>query len=198
MWLGNVLLDLNDVDGAFEHYKAGLLVDPLHTAVQIKYLWALYAQGRSAEAIKLADQYYAQSKAEQLLKARLFLSLNTGAYDDVLKLAVRHNFSDEYVGFATEVVIEALIYLQRYAEAQALIAQNRQRLSDAQMAWFSAEQAIASRDADGLLKAAKRMEVNDATIISKAHSVDCRLHYVNHWRGLAASLNNNHTQANTF
>lgn len=195
MWLGNVLMDLNDVNAAYEHYKAAMQVDPLHPTVQQNYLRVMYAMGREEEATRLADQYYAQSKSEVLLKARLHMLLAAGQYDRVLKFAVRHNFSEEYAMYATQTVVDALIYLQRTAEAEALIEQNRKQFSGGQLASFRAQQAIAVRDADKLLMAAERMEASDK---DEDHYKECRANYVNHWRGLAAAMKKDHTRANAF
>ncbi len=195
MWLGNVLMDLNDVNAAFKHYQVAVQVDPLHPTVQKNYLRVLFSMGRDEEANKLARQYYAQSKAEVLLKARLYMLLAAGHYDQVLKFAVRHNFSEEYAIYATQAVVEALIYLQRYAEAEALIEQNRKQFSGSQLAWFRAQQAIAVRDADKLLMAAERMEANEA---DHDHYQGCRSNFVNHWRGLAAGMKQDHARANGF
>ena len=195
MWLGNVLGDLSDVNGAFEHYKVALQLDPLHPAVQQNYISALYSMGRYAEATRLADKYYARSNSERLLKVRLHALLAAGQYDQVLRFAVRHNFSDEYASYATQAVIEALIYLQRYDDADALIEQNRLQFSVNQLAWFRAQQAIAARDADKLLMAAEIMEANKT---ADTHHKECRSNYISHWRGLAYSMKQEPARANTF
>ncbi|MGI9286777.1 MAG: winged helix-turn-helix domain-containing protein [Pseudomonadales bacterium] len=195
MWLANVLMDFNDVNAAFKHYQVAMQVDPLHPTVQQNYLQVLYAMGRDDEATKLADKYYAQSKSERLLKSRLHMLLAAGEYDKVLQFAVRHNFSDEYATYATQTVVEALIYLQRNAEAEALIEQNRQQFSGNQLATFRAQQAIAVRDADKLLMAAERMEASKE---DQDHYKSCRSNYINHWRGVAASLNKDYVRANAF
>lgn len=195
MWLGNLLMDINNVNAAYEQYAAAIQIDPLHPAVQQNYLRVLYYMGRDEEAFRLADEYYQQSKSEMMLKGRLHTLLAAGYYDKVLKFAVRHNFSDEYAQYATQSVVEALIYLQRHAEAEALIEQNRELFSDGQMATFRALQAIAARDADKLLQAADAME---ATAEERDHYKSCRRNYISHWRGVAASLNKDHARANEF
>ena len=123
MWHGNALLALDEVGLAYREYQQALDIDPLHPVIQQNYLEVLTVMGRYNDAINLAQEMYQVSKEERLLKSSLHALSNSGRYDELLQFAVRYNFSEQYEYHASLAVVEALIKLQRFAEAEALLAQ---------------------------------------------------------------------------
>ncbi len=156
-WLGSVLVRLGDVKNAYPHYQAALAVDPLHPIVQINYLHAKMMMGRYDEVTEDAQRFYSQTPDEKLLKTQMSNFLKSGQYDKVLDFAVRHNFSDHYASYATHILVEALIFLERFSEVNSLIEQNPGQLSADELSWFRAMQARAAREPDKILLAAEQL-----------------------------------------
>lgn len=158
MWLGNVLLELDQVTLANQHYEVALAVDPLHPSIQINYLQAKLLMGRYDEVTQNAQRFYKQTHAEQLLKVQMHTFLELGQYDKVLDFAVRHTFSEHYATYTTHILMQALIALDRFAEVEALIEQNPGQIDADDLSWFRAQQALVSREPAKLLMAAEQLE----------------------------------------
>lgn len=185
MWLGNLLLRKNAVNEAFEHFSSALKVDPLNPIVQQNHLRALSLMGRYDEASKRVDSYLTESRPDNLLKTWMYTMLHAGKYDELLGFAVRHTFSDEYADYGSQIVMEALIYLQRFDEAKKLYEQLAQTLSGAKRSWYLATLGTALRDHEKLLLAAELM-ASDSTRENPYY--ECQNTFVNYWRGLAAHI----------
>ncbi len=161
MWLGNVLQDLNQITEAYPHYKAAITVDPLHPRIQNNFLRALSLLGNYEQVASYASHFYQQSLSESLLKIEMNSYLLSGQYGKVLEFAVRHNFSEHYKTYATQIVIEALIYLQRFDEVDMLIEQNRGYFKADQLSKIRVQQALAKREPDKIMLVAEQMQLSD-------------------------------------
>lgn len=185
MWLGNLLLRNNNANEAFEHFSEALQFDPLNPIVQQNHLRALSLMGRYEEAAKLARAYFTDTPSDHFLKTWMYAMLDAGRYDELLSFAVRHTFSEDYADYGTELVIEALIMLQRFDEAKKLYEQLSERLGDAKKGFFLATLGTALRDTDKLRHAAMLMEGDDSKLNPYAK---CKDNYVYFWRAIAAHI----------
>lgn len=185
MWLGNLLLRNNNANEAFEHFSEALQFDPLNPIVQQNHLRALSLMGRYEEAAKLARAYFTDTPSDHFLKTWMYAMLDAGRYDELLSFAVRHTFSEDYADYGTELVIEALIMLQRFDEAKKLYEQLSERLGDAKKGFFLATLGTALRDTDKLHRAATLMEGDDSKLNPYAN---CKDNYVYFWRAIAAHI----------
>ncbi len=185
MWLGNLLLRNNEANEAFEHFSEALQFDPLNPIVQQNHLRALSLMGRYEEAARLAKAYFNDTPSDHFLKTWMYAMLDAGRYDELLRFAVRHTFSEEYADYGTELVIEALIMLQRFDEAKKLYVQLSERLSDAKKGFFLATLGTALRDTDKLRQAANLMAADNSKLNPFA---DCKANYVHFWQAISAHI----------
>ncbi|MFK8020992.1 MAG: winged helix-turn-helix domain-containing protein [Pseudomonadales bacterium] len=192
MWLGNLLLRKNAVNEAFEHFSSAIQVDPLNAVVQQNYLRSLTLMGRYDEAAERAEAYLADGQSDHFLKTWMFAMLDSGRYDELLSFAVRHTFSDEYADYGSQIVMEALIYLQRFDEAKKLYEQLALNMSGVKRSWFLATLGTALRDTDKLVMAADLM-ASDSSKENPHH--ECQSNYVNFWRGIAAHIEGDYPAA---
>ncbi|MFK7734283.1 MAG: winged helix-turn-helix domain-containing protein [Pseudomonadales bacterium] len=193
MWLGNLLLRNNEANEAFEHFSEALQFDPLNPIVQQNHLRALSLMGRYEEAAELARAYFSETPSDHFLKTWMYAMLDAGRYDELLSFAVRHTFSEQYADYGTELVIEALIMLQRFDEAKKLYEQLSERLIDAKKGFFLATLGTALRDADKLRRAANLMEGDNSNLNPYEN---CKDNYVHFWRAIAAHIERDfHTAA---
>ncbi len=197
MWLGNVLLEQNRVTEAFEHFQAALDVDPLNQIVRQNHIRALGLMGRYQEVDDLAQRYLQETYSDHFLKMWMFTMLNAGRYDDVLNFAVRNNFSENYAVYSTEIVLSALIALQRYSDAKALYEQIRADLSARERAWLLAMLGEALRDPDQLREASLLLAGSgrDQPADSKQ---PCDGGYINFWRAVAAHIEEDYSLAESL
>jgi TolB-like protein/DNA-binding winged helix-turn-helix (wHTH) protein/cytochrome c-type biogenesis protein CcmH/NrfG len=156
MWLGNSWMEGGrDMSRAFFHYSEALEVDPLHPQVQSNYGNALMNLGRYDEAIGVMERFSKIDPNDKVLRMLLYAHLTVGRFDEVLNLAVGHTFTGEYKPYASEIVIETLIQLQRFDEARRMINDNAASMEPWWEAWLRASLAVVSRDAEGLEQAAE-------------------------------------------
>lgn len=185
MWLGNLLLRNNNANEAFEHFSEALQFDPLNPIVQQNHLRALSLMGRYEDAAKLARAYFTDTPSDHFLKTWMYAMLDAGRYDELLSFAVRHTFSEDYADYGTELVIEALIMLQRFDEAKKLLEQLSERIGDAKKGFFLATLGTALRDTDKLRRAANLMQGDNSKLNPYAN---CKANYVHFWRAVAAHI----------
>ncbi|MEM8499129.1 MAG: winged helix-turn-helix domain-containing protein [Pseudomonadota bacterium] len=185
MWLGNLLLRNNNTNEAFEHFSEALQFDPLNPIVQQNHLRALSLMGRYEEAAKLARAYFTDTPSDRFLKTWMYAMLDAGRYDELLSFAVRHTFTEDYADYGTELVIKALIMLQRFDEAKKLYEQLSERLGDAKKGFFLAALGTALRDSNKLRRAAMLMEGDDSRLNPYSK---CNDNYVYFWRAIAAHI----------
>jgi TolB-like protein/DNA-binding winged helix-turn-helix (wHTH) protein len=150
MWLGNTLTELRDIDGSFAHLSIARDLDPLHPQVQFNYATSLMLQGRYEDAKESIDGFLRYRQNEALTQQKLMVDFYTGRYDLMLQNAVRYTHGGAFTPYNSRAVIESLIYLQRFDEAERMIANNVADMD----AWLSmmlrAELAVARREADAL------------------------------------------------
>lgn len=192
MWLGNAWLYDMDIRRAHEHYTEALKVDPLHVTVQYNYAQSLMRFGRYDEALKTLGRFSDLTASGNLLKAQASAKLALGRYDEVLSLAVGHSFTGEYKPYASEIVIETLIQLQRFDEAGQMIEDNAGAMEPMWRTWLRASLAVVSRDPEALTRVADEIlapgfEAGDETECAPA--LGAYLH------GLASYIAGNYTAA---
>lgn len=150
MWLGNTLMELQDIEGSFAHLSIARDLDPLHPQVQFNYASSLMLRGRYEDAQASIDGFLRYRQNEALTQQKLMVDFHTGRYDLMLQNAVRYTHGGAFTPYNSRAVIESLIYLQRFDEAERMIANNVADMD----AWLSimlrAELAVARRDADAL------------------------------------------------
>ncbi|MGI9342566.1 MAG: winged helix-turn-helix domain-containing tetratricopeptide repeat protein [Gammaproteobacteria bacterium] len=164
MWLGNTLMELRDIKGSFEHLSIARNLDPLHPQVQFNFSSSLMMQGRYEEAKASIDGFLRYRQNEALTQQKLMVDFYTGRYDLMLQNAVRYTHGGAFTPYNSRAVIESLIYLRRFDEAERMIANNVADMD----AWLSmmlrAELAVARRDADALRDVVDGMrEINPTT-----------------------------------
>jgi adenylate cyclase len=196
MWLGNLYLDSDEANLAYEHYSAALKVDPLNPIIQQNHLGVLMMMGRYDEARELLERYASQQGAEHALKKWMFGMLQAGMYDSVLSLAVRQNFSDQVAVYATDALTQALIYLQRYGDAEALIGERSELFSLGRSTSLQAMLAIARRQPETLAAAADRL--SNAAFEKEHWYKQCADGMQSYWRGLALVMQEDYQQAQSL
>lgn len=161
MWLGNILVDEEmNVQAAWEQYSEALKYDPLHPQVRYNHASVLTGMGRFDEAIADLERYLKSDPRNMYLGALMDAMLATGRYDKVLSLAVGFNSSDDYKEHTLVTVMEALIELERLADAEKLISLSRENLPSWELGAMSSRLALAKNDKQGILKAAEFFEAN--------------------------------------
>lgn len=188
MWLGNLLLDRSEAYEAHEHFESALQSDPLNPAVRQNYLRALSLMGRYEEATQRAKDYFSETPTDYLLKMWMYIMLDAGRYDDLLSFAVRQSFSSDYADYGTEIVIKALIFLQRFDDAKTLYEQLAPRLDSASQSRILAQLATALRDSRELREAALMLENHSDFRDPKS---ECQQYLTHYWRGVAAHIDGN-------
>jgi len=203
MWLGNVLMTLDELQLAYAEYSEALDRDPLHPQIQINYLSVMQAMGRYQEVVDLGAQFYAQSQSEHLLKQRMHALNGAGRYSAVLDFALRHNFSDEYAKYASALLIEALIRLDRLTEASRLMTQNHQQFDHWELARLEMLLALKKHDRSAIFAVAGRIEempasdvwTSRASCTDKLSSNAARAEY---WRGLGHYIAQEYSRAASY
>ncbi|WP_179957498.1 winged helix-turn-helix domain-containing protein [Exilibacterium tricleocarpae] len=192
MWLGNVLLSLDEVTAAYQQYQQALEIDPLHPVIKQNFLEVLIVMGRYDEAIRLADQMYQTSGEERLLKISLRALAQAGRYDELLRFAVRYNFSKAYERSATATVADALINLQRFKEAELLLGQRGEPATDDHWAFWKenvylrARLALAQRDSEALRGVIASVDSGaDGAVGGRHRSAACARARMSYWSGIA-------------
>lgn len=193
MWLGNLYLDSNEANLAYEHYSAALKVDPLNPIVQQNHLGVLMMMGRYDEARELLDRYASQQGTEHALKKWMFGMLQAGMYDSVLSLGVRQNFNDQIAVYVTDALIQALIYLQRYNDAEDLTRQSGKLFSRGRSSSLQAMLAVAQRQPELLGSAAASLA--GANFEKEPYYRQCAGSMQSYWRGLVSLMREDQQQA---
>ncbi len=150
MWLGSSWLDSRNVKKAHKHYKDALQLDPLHPQIQTNYAHSLTMQGYYDEALQVLSDFSKVNPSDKFLKLQLEARLSLGQYDEVLNLAVGHNFTGEYKPYTNIYVLEALIQLQHIDKAKRMVIDNGKLMDDWQIALTNGSIAVVDRDPDGL------------------------------------------------
>ena len=200
MWLGNVLMQLKELDLAHKHYSLALDRDPLHPQIQSNYLSMLSAMGRYQEVIDLGEQFYEQSKSESLLKQQLMAYGDAGRYEELLAFALRYNFSADYQDYIAGMLINGLIRLGRIEPARELLQQQPPTFEPWLRARLDMAFALQTGDADEIFVLADKIEAlpaedmvkKGAKCAAKATGNYARAEY---WRGMGHYLKANYTQA---
>ena len=148
MWLGNVLRE--DADKSYYHYEQALKLDPLHPQVQYNYIESLMSLGRFDEAIRAMEQFLKLNPHNLIINTMLEAKLQIGDYDEVLRLAVGYNITDENKPFLNDAVVETLIHLQRFEEAEKMIRRGWETMDPWQYGLLLAKLSVARRDPAGV------------------------------------------------
>ncbi|NKB37934.1 MAG: tetratricopeptide repeat protein [Gammaproteobacteria bacterium] len=164
MWLGSSWLDSRDVKKAHKHYKDALQLDPLHPQIQTNYAHSLTMQGYYDEALQALSDFSKVTPSEKFLKLQLEARLALGQYDEVLNLAVGHNFTGEYKPYANIYVLEALIQLQHIDKAKRMVIDNGKLMDDWQIALTNGSISVVDRDPEGLKAVADFMLSEDFSV----------------------------------
>ncbi len=160
MWLGALWLGIGDANEAAKHLEAALELDPLHPSVQVNYISSLIARGQLDRAREEAQRLLTLTPNDRLQKMLWKASLEQGNYDEVLKLATGQTTDAALIPYVNDTIIEALIYLQRYAEARRMIDDNREVLDSTRRLLLESDLAIARRDAPALRQVAEKMRLS--------------------------------------
>ena len=158
MWFGTALFNAHDVINANKHYAQALKVDPLHPTIQFNYLDSLTKLGKYDEALASIEHFSKINPSEGLLTMKLAIQLELGQYDKVLSQAVGHTFSGDYKPYANEHVVDALIQLQRFEEADRILKDNYNEFGSFLYNILLVKLALASRDATLLRKTANYID----------------------------------------
>ena len=172
MWLGNTLMDLQDIEGAFRHMSIARDLDPLHPQVQFNYANALMLQGRYEDAKASLDHFLRFRQNEMLTQQKLAVDFYTGRYDLMLQSAVGYTHGGEFAPYRNRTVIESLIYLRRFAEAEQMILDNAAGIDELTTYLLRGELAVARRDAASLGEVADAMRATSPAT-KKAKNAAC-------------------------
>ena len=113
---------------------------------------------------KPLSEFSKVSPSEKFLKIQLEARLALGQYDEVLNLAVGHNFTGEYKPYANIYVLEALIQLQHIDKAKRMVIDNGKLMDDWQIAMTNGSIAVVDRDPHGLREVAEFMLSDEFTV----------------------------------
>ena len=198
MWLGNIFVeDEHNVKQAHFHYREALKYDPLHPQVRYNYAMSLTGMGEYEEAIKRLEQYLKFNPHNMFLGSLMEANLATGNYDEVLNLAVGYNFGDDYKNHTLLTVVETLIELNRFEQAEKLIEMSHSSIELWEYGWIDSRLAMAKSDTVALVDAAKYFEKNESKFKHPFH-VQCVGMTNVYLRGVASYLERDYKQALKF
>jgi DNA-binding winged helix-turn-helix (wHTH) protein/TolB-like protein len=191
--LGKLFLRKDEVNLAFQQYSVALQTDPLHPNIQQGFVWGLMSKGEYVDAIRYAEQFFEQSKNEDLLKVALKSYVWTGQYDKALSFAQAFNFSPELEKIATFHVVESLYFLQRFKDADKLRQQSEQMFDASSQAHLEVNKGVSLRDANIVYRAADMLI--DAEPMMAKDGLDCLKPYEKYWRAYGAYIERDYESA---
>ena len=191
MWLGNILAEEGKINESYSHYELALKVDPLHPQIQFNFAHSLLAQGRYDEAITQTETFLKFNQNDFIFDILLEAYLETGRYKDVLTLAVGYNISDANKSYKNRAVIETLIHLQRFEEAEKMIKESRETMEPWKYGTLLSELAIARRD-----PAALRLTADSYTSLEiNGEYRKCGKEMRDYYRGISAYMEGDYRQS---
>lgn len=190
MWLGVLMLGMGDANEAGRRYEAALQLDPLHPAIQINYLSALIARGELDRAREEGRRLVTLAPNGKVQKMLWQVSLEQGKYDEVLALTVGQAGATDTTPFLGDAVIEALIYLQRFDEAERLLDENRAAMELPRRLSLEAGMAVAKRDPDTLRRVARSLQGPAVQAAIPVWYRGCKQQWIGLWLGIADLLDN--------
>jgi len=196
MWLGNILYEERDINNSHYHYEQALKLDPLHPQIQFNYVHSLMSGGRYDEAITEARQFLRFNPNDLIFDILLEAELEMGRYEDVLNLAVGYNLSDTNKAYKNKAVIETLIHLQQFNEAEKMIMDSQEDLDPWVYGMLRSELAIARRDPAALQQVADYFD-KSGMIKRKAHE-QCVEEMSTYFKGEAAYLAGDYLKAKQY
>lgn len=185
MWLGVLMVGMGDANEAGRRFEAALQLDPLHPSVQINYLSNVIARGQLDRAREEGRRLMTLAPSGLLQKMLGQVSLELGNYDEVLELAVSQASAADAAPFLGEAVVEALLYLQRFEEAELLIEGNRGTMEPPRLLNLKAGMAVARRDPGTLRRVAGELEDPDVRAMIPAGYQGCQQQWIALWLGIA-------------
>ena len=187
MWLGNIFYEEKDINNSHAHYEQALKLDPLHPQIQFNFVHSLMSEGRYHEAISRAREFLRFNPHDLIFNILLEAELESGKYEDVLNLAVGYNLSDTNKAYENKAVIETLIHLHRFEEAERMIREGRDKLDPWLYGMLQSELAIARRDPLALNQVAEYFSTPQ---LNKpwSHKKKCNAEMSSYYRGVAAYL----------
>jgi TolB-like protein/DNA-binding winged helix-turn-helix (wHTH) protein/Flp pilus assembly protein TadD len=188
MWLGTLLLGTGDARGAAERFRTALTLDPLHPAVQTNYVSSLLVAGEFDTAREEAQRLLSLSPTRQMQKMRWAVSLEQGRFDEVLSLAVSQTPDAQAEPYLNEAVIEALLYLGRFDEAERAIRDNADNVKRYQRLMWQASLAVARRNAAGLRSTAEQLLAPEGLVDLPIEYRGCARQEAEAWLGVADLL----------
>ncbi|MEO7386297.1 MAG: winged helix-turn-helix domain-containing protein [Gammaproteobacteria bacterium] len=195
MWLGVLWLGQGDANRAAEAFAIALQLDPLNPAIQVNYVSSLVARGALDKAREEATRLLTLSPNEKLRKVLWHVSLEMGNFDDVLTQAVAQAGNVDTSPYLNDAVIEALIYLQRFDEADRLIADHRATMELPRRLSLEATLAVARRDPRTLRRVAAELVSPAAVARIHAPYLNCSRQWTALWLGVADLLDGKAAEA---
>jgi len=161
MWWGNILIEDNaNVKLAYTQYEEALKYDPLHPQVRFNHAMALTAMGKYHTVKDKLEQYLKSNPHNMFLGALMGAHLDTGHYDEVLNLAVTYNLGEEHKHKTLSRVIEALIELNRFEQAEKLLGMSQASMGLWEYGWIRSRLAMAKSHGPDIIEVAKYFEKN--------------------------------------
>lgn len=188
MWLGVLMLGMGDANEAGRRFESALQLDPLHPSVQINYLSNLIARGQLDRAREEGQRLMTLAPSGLVQKMLGQVSLERGTYDEVLELAVSQASARDTAPYLGEAIVEALIYLQRFDEAEQLIEGNRGTLGQPRLLNLRAGMAVARRDPGTLRRVAAELQDPDVQAAIPVGYRGCQQQWIGLWLGIADLL----------